>query len=59
MAGEANLKNREGKIIITTSRLVHKNGIDILIEAIAELKGRRIVRDIQCQILGSARDRRP
>lgn len=32
-----NIKNDE-KIIITTSRLVYKNGIDVLIKAIAELK---------------------
>ncbi|MEK7150309.1 MAG: glycosyltransferase [Patescibacteria group bacterium] len=52
----SNLKNREGKIIITTSRLVHKNGIDILIEAIAELKKEGLSGDIQCQILGSGPD---
>jgi len=37
-AGEAGLKNKEKKIIITTSRLVYKNGVDVLIKAAAELK---------------------
>lgn len=41
------------KIIITTSRLVPKNGVDILIEAISELKKEGLSGDIQCQILGS------
>lgn len=51
----SNLKNksRDSKIIITTSRLVPKNGIDILIEAISELKKEGLSGDIQCQILGS------
>lgn len=49
----SNLKNKERKIIITTSRLVPKNGVDILIEAISELKKEGLSGDIQCQILGS------
>ena len=49
----SNLKNREGKIIITTSRLVPKNGIDILIEAVSILKKEGLSGNIQCQILGS------
>src|SRR3989344_3977569 len=53
MAGTAKIKNREGKIIITTSRLVSKNGIDILIEAISILKKEGLSGEIQCQILGS------
>lgn len=36
--------------VITTSRLVRKNGIDILIQAIARIKN--IVPDIQCVIIG-------
>lgn len=44
------------KIIITTSRLVPKNGIDILIEAISELKKEGLSGEIQCQILGSGPD---
>ena len=47
------IKNKEGKIIITTSRLVPKNGIDILIEAISILKKEGLSGEIQCQILGS------
>ena len=47
------IKNTEGKIIITTSRLVPKNGIDILIEAISILKKEGLSGEIQCQILGS------
>ncbi len=31
-------KNKQEAIIITTSRLVYKNGVDILIQAVAELK---------------------
>lgn len=44
------------KIIITTSRLVPKNGVDILIEAVAELKKEGLSGEIQCQILGSGPD---
>lgn len=40
-------------IIITTSRLVYKNGVDILIEAISELKKDGLSGNFQCQILGS------
>lgn len=51
-----NLKNKEKKIIITTSRLVPKNGVDILIEAMALLKKDGSLGNIQCQILGSGPD---
>lgn len=44
------------KIIITTSRLVYKNGIDVLIEAMALLKKEGLTNNIQCQILGSGQD---
>lgn len=44
------LKMKDGKIIITTSRLVPKNGIEILINAIVEVK--KNMPDIQCWILG-------
>lgn len=44
------------KIIITTSRLVPKNGVDILIEAVSILKKEGLSGDIQCQILGSGPD---
>lgn len=40
------------KIIITTSRLVHKNGIDILIRAAAELKNMVPEINFKFQILG-------
>ena len=55
MAGAANLKNadKNPKIIITTSRLVPKNGVDILIEAVSILKKEGLSGEIQCQILGS------
>lgn len=51
-----NLKSKEKKIIITTSRLVPKNGVDILIEAMALLKKDGLLGSIQCQILGSGQD---
>lgn len=44
------------KIIITTSRLVPKNGVDILIEAVSILKKEGLSGDIQCQILGSGHE---
>ena len=47
------VESKSPKIIITTSRLVPKNGIDILIEAISILKKEGLSGDIQCQILGS------
>ena len=43
---------KKEKIIITTSRLVHKNGIDVLIGAMAELK-RCQVSGVRCQVLGA------
>lgn len=46
-------KVQSQKIIITTSRLVPKNGVDILIEAVSELKKEGLSGEIQCQILGS------
>lgn len=47
------VENQNKKIIITTSRLVPKNGVDILIEAISILKKEGLSGEIQCQILGS------
>lgn len=41
--------------IITTSRLVHKNGIDILIRAVAEIKKLRNL-EVKVQILGGGPD---
>lgn len=48
--GVAKVKNSE-KIIITTSRLVNKNGIDILIRAVADVQHQ--VSNIKLWILGS------
>lgn len=47
---------RDGKTIITISRLVHKNGVDILIRAIAEVK--KEIPDIRCRIAGDGPDRK-
>lgn len=49
-------ENKSQKIIITTSRLVYKNGIDVIIKAVAELK--KIASDLnfKIQILGSGPD---
>lgn len=47
--------DKSSKIVITTSRLVFKNGIDILIQAIAEVK--KIIPDIQCFIIGDGPER--
>ena len=44
------------KTIITTSRLVHKNGVDILIKAVAELYVQHRMSNIKLQILGSGPD---
>lgn len=41
-------------VVITTSRLVYKNGVDILIEAIAKLKEKRI--NAKCLIIGGGPD---
>ncbi len=45
-------KNDDKKIIITTSRLVHKNGVDTLIRAVAKLS----LADWRLMILGSGPD---
>lgn len=45
-----NLGLKDDYVIITASRLVYKNGIDILIEAIAKLKEKRS--NIKCLIIG-------
>ncbi|MBU6431176.1 glycosyltransferase, partial [Patescibacteria group bacterium] len=44
------------KITITTSRLVPKNGIDVLIEAVAILKKEGLSGEVQCWILGGGSD---
>ena len=46
----AGLPPADGNIVVTTSRLVPKNGIDILIQAIAEVK--KTIPDIRCHIIG-------
>jgi len=48
-------KNLKNKVIITTSRLVLKNGIDILIRAVAEVK--KTLPEIRCHILGDGPER--
>ncbi|MDP3727239.1 MAG: glycosyltransferase family 4 protein, partial [bacterium] len=42
-------------VIITTSRLVPKNGVDILIRAVVEM--RKAVPEVRCHILGSGPER--
>ena len=42
--------NQNSKIVITVSRLVRKNGMDILVRAIAEVK--KIIPDVKLWILG-------
>lgn len=44
----------ENKVIITTSRLVHKNAIDILIKSIAEIRPK--FPNIKCLLLGIGKD---
>ena len=50
------IKNKEEKIIITTSRLVRKNGMDVLIMAAAELKSIIPNSSFIIQILGSGQE---
>ena len=50
------VESQNNKIIITTSRLVHKNGIDVLIRAAAELKTIIYNSSFIIQILGSGPD---
>lgn len=51
----SNFTNPNTKTIITTSRLVHKNGIDILIRAVAKLVKCQVL-GVRCLILGSGPD---
>ncbi|MBI4132367.1 MAG: glycosyltransferase family 4 protein [Candidatus Sungbacteria bacterium] len=48
-------KRENGPMIITVSRLVPKNGVDILIRAVAQI--RKSVPDVYCHILGSGPER--
>ncbi len=52
----AKIKNaRNGNTVITISRLAPKNGVDVLIRAIAEVK--KEMPDIQCRIAGDGPER--
>lgn len=48
-------RDDKGSVIITTSRLVPKNGVDTLIKAIAKVK--KQIPDIQCHIIGDGPER--
>jgi glycosyltransferase involved in cell wall biosynthesis len=52
IGGQANPKSQiqKSKTIITVSRLVEKNGVDILIRAVAEVK--KTIPDVRCRIIG-------
>ncbi len=52
----AGLSPADENIVVTTSRLVHKNGIDILIRAIAEV--RKTIPDVKCHIIGDGPERK-
>ena len=56
-AAMAGATTQNTKVIITTSRLVYKNGIDVLIRAAAELM-QKIVSEVnfKVQIIGSGSD---
>lgn len=49
-AARENLGIRDDYMIITASRLVYKNGVDILIEAVAKFKEKRS--NVKCLIIG-------
>jgi glycosyltransferase involved in cell wall biosynthesis len=46
---------RHGRVVMTASRLVPKNGVDILIRAVAVIK--KDIPDIRCRIAGDGPDR--
>ncbi len=50
------IAHQKQKVVITVSRLVRKNGVDVLIRAVSEVK--REIPDIQCHIIGDGPDRR-
>ena len=54
-SSEFKVTNQNSKVIITVSRLVPKNGVDILIRAIAEVKKK--IPDVRCQIIGDGAER--
>ncbi|MBI4134784.1 MAG: glycosyltransferase family 4 protein [Candidatus Sungbacteria bacterium] len=49
------IANQNAKVIVTTSRLVKKNGVDTLIQAVAEVK--KVIPSIQCYIIGDGTER--
>lgn len=53
---DSKFKIKNSKTIITTSRLVPKNGIDTLISSIAEV--RKDIPEVQCWILGDGPERK-
>lgn len=55
-AVRGNLGLKDEYVIITTSRLVYKNGIDTLIEAIAEIKSKMF--NVKCLIIGDGPERK-
>ena len=55
-AAMAGATTQNTKVIITTSRLVYKNGIDVLIRAVAELKNMVSEVNFKVQIIGSGSD---
>ena len=55
-AMRANLGLQDEYVIVTTSRLVYKNGIDVLIKAVAELKNKML--NVKCLIIGDGPKRK-
>lgn len=53
---QINHKAQNIKTVITVSRLVHKNGVDILVKAVAEIKKR--IPNIKCLVLGEGLERK-
>lgn len=50
------ITSQNSKVIITVSRLVEKNGIDILIRAVVEVK--KAIPDVRCLIIGDGPERK-
>ena len=48
--------SQNSKVVITTSRLVPKNGIDILVRAMAEVK--KEIPDVRCHVIGEGGERK-
>ncbi len=47
---------KDDYVIVTTSRLVYKNGVDVLIDAVAKFKARRP--NIKCLVIGGGPERK-